>query len=209
MKRTLFPLVSLLFTGAVIPLAAAPPWVDRKPADTAETVYFRALAEADSREAAERSAINSLHAEAARYILVSIRASDTEDSRTVQRGANGAIDEQYTGEFKSEIERHTDMLVSGISTEVHSELYPGSSGRRWRAWALGAASRQKLEAEMAEYPQRISAQYSGLITDGGSLAADIRNRQSIMKALEQKPLHKDAAYLDIPEGRVNLYSYLS
>ncbi|MDR2553669.1 MAG: hypothetical protein LBD31_10975 [Treponema sp.] len=210
MARKVFPWSLLLFAALRIPLAAAPFWVDKQPADTPDTVYFRALAEAEGREAAERSALNNLHAEAARYILVSIHASDREDSRTVQRGANGVINEQYVAEFKSEIESYTDMLVSGIKTEVHSEQYAGSSGRRlWRAWALGAASRQKLEAEMAAYPARISARYSGLIAESGSLAGDIRSRQSILRALETNPLHKDVAYLDLPGGRVNLYDYLS
>jgi hypothetical protein len=210
MTSKFFPLVSLLCAGAVIPLAAAPPWVDRKPADTPATVYFRALAEADAREAAERAAINSLHAEAARYILVSIRAADREDSRTVQRGAEGVISEQYIAEFRSEIESYTDLLVSGIKTELHSEQYAGSSGRtRWRAWALGAASRQELDRERAEYPKRISAQYSSLLTSGGSLAADLRSRQAILQALDKNPLHKAVAVFDTPQGRVNLYDYIA
>jgi hypothetical protein len=186
-----------------------PQWVDRPPEDTAGTVYFQGLAEADSREAAEQSAINNLHAEAARYLLVSIRASDREDTRTVQRGANGVMDEQFVSELRSEMESHTGMLLSGIKTESYSEQQAASAGRRWRAWALGAASRHKLEAEMAEYPAKISAQYSRLIAAGGSLSADIRNRESIMQALDKNPLHKDIAYLDIKTGRVNLYDYLS
>jgi hypothetical protein len=211
--KKLLPLLLMALCAALPQAQTRPPrpqWVDRPPADTADTVYFRSLAEADSREAAEQSAINNLHAEAARYMLVSIRASDREDTRTVQRGANDVIDEQFVSEFKSEIASHTGMLLSGIKTESYCEQQAASYGRRlWRAWALGAASRQKLEAEMAEYPAKISAQYSSLIANGGSLAADIRNRESIMYALDKNPLHKDIAYLDIKTGRVNLYDYLS
>ena len=210
MTGKFFLLVSLLFTGLGLSLAAAPPWADKQPADTAETVYFRAIADnADSREAAEKSAINSLHAEAARYILVSIRASDKEDSRTVQSGVDGAVSEAFVSEFKSEIESYTDMLVSGIKTQVHSETYTGSSGRaRWRAWALGAASRKELDRERAEYPKQISAQYTGLLQKGESLAADVQSRKAIMQALDKNPLHKTVAVFDAPQGQVNLYDYL-
>jgi hypothetical protein len=137
-------LVFLLYTGAAAPLAAAPPWVDRKPADTAETLYFRALAEAERREDAEQSAINNLHAEAARYMLVSVRASNSENSQTDQYGVDGEIRERYTGEFKSEIESHTGMLLSGIQTEVYSEQY---AGRRWRAALAGLGAGHGLPAE--------------------------------------------------------------
>jgi hypothetical protein len=208
--KKLFVILSLAFLGALSWAQSPRPWwVDQKPADTPETVYFRGLAEADSREDAEKSAVNNLHAEAARYVLVSIRASDREDTRTVQRGANGAADEHFVSELRSEIESHTGAILSGIKTESYSEEQAVFSGRRWRAWALGAASRQKLEAETAEYPAKISAQYSRLIASGGSLSADIRNHESVMRALDKNPLHKDIAWLEIKTGRVNLYDYLS
>ncbi|MDR2517108.1 MAG: hypothetical protein LBC88_06990 [Spirochaetaceae bacterium] len=210
MKRW-FMLMSVLWCAVLLEAQTRPAWVDRRPADTTETVYFRALADgAETREDAERAAINSLYAEAASTVMVSVSTSVRERAQTTQRGVNGVLGEQTTIELESATESYSAMLLSGIKTESYSEPYTGVFGRRlFRAWALGAMPRRVLEAEIAAFPEKISARYAALIAAGGSMAADIRNRESIMNALDRTPLHRDVAWLDTAEGRVNLYDYLA
>jgi hypothetical protein len=188
--KNLFFLAAVL---CIVPTLSAqfldkPAWTTRKPPDTAEMSYFTsAVDEFTSEDEAIRSAVNNVNNAVANSTIVYIRSSVSERSRTTESQAEFSVN--------IETDSYTDVILTGIKTEVYSERYINRGNReRYRAWALAAVSKAQAEENRRAYLEAVGKRYvldAAIHRDG--LADALSAYGGVYQALLENPLHRTIA----------------
>jgi hypothetical protein len=112
---------------------------------------------------------------------------------------------------EEEISNFAQAVVSRIGTDrYYTEIYlNGQNQEEYLVYALCQIPRQKAEQDITDFAKNTSERYGRLLVTPPTLHAALSMYGDILDALEENPLHRAVAYYDGPEGRVNLYEYLS
>jgi hypothetical protein len=150
--------------------------------------YFASVVDEFAREdEALRSAINNVNNAVANSIIVYIRSTVSERSRTTESQAEFSIN--------IETDSYTDIILSGINIETYTEWYVNRSNlRRYRAWALAAISKVQAEENRRSYLESVAKRYAldpAIARD--NLTGALSAYSAVYNALLQNPLHRTLA----------------
>jgi hypothetical protein len=176
---------------------------------TDDVIEFRGEGTGTDYAEARAAAMDDIAVQIGRYMYAFI-SSDIQD-RLVYQSENGTTinDTESTG---LDTRIFSEMMVSGITIDREFPL-PRQPDGKYKMILSCLMSQSDLKNQGDQYLRTVVESYAAQLRHsterGGGLAADIRTWQSIMHTLEQNPMHKAIAYLDLPQGRVNLHDYLT
>ncbi|MDR1903772.1 MAG: hypothetical protein LBQ88_16005 [Treponema sp.] len=214
-KPGLFIFIMIAFFSAAhgVPAQAGrPAWVAAKPRDTAALLYFTSSVDNFSgEEEAKKTAINTVYGVVAGHVIVHVQSAASERTQATQTGSGGAVTDDYTTLININTDSFTDIILAGIKTEIYSEAYYNEQKlKRYRAWALASVSPGQIEKNRQAYAQRIeklSQQYSDELSKQDSSFEALRACRRMLAGLD--PLQRSLVEYIGPDGRANLYEYLS
>ena len=172
-----------------------------------DRIEFRGEGSGKDHAEARAGAIKDITVQIGIYMFALVK-SDLQE-RLVYESENGKTirDSEFTG---SETQIISEMAVSNIAIDRE---YPRPGQGSFALTLTCVMSKSSLERQKNQYLQGVTESYAAqmryLTEQGGGLAAAVRGRADIIRALDKNPIHRAIAWLDIPEGRVNLYDYLA
>jgi hypothetical protein len=189
-----------------------PAWIQNKPRDTAAMLYFTsAVDDFAGEEEAKKAAVNAVYSAVAGNIIVYIQSSVSEKTQTAQSGSNDAITGSYNTLVNINTDSFTNIILSGIKTEVYSEAYYNvRNQKRYRAWALASISPRQADENRQAYSEKIeklSQYYSNELSKQDSSFEALRACRRMLSELD--PLQRSLVEYIGPAGRVNLHLYLN
>jgi hypothetical protein len=188
--------------------AARPDWKDAPP-KSAEELYFVGVSKFFSTAAEARNdAREDALVQVMRFYGEYVKSSAAE--KTSITGSSAETLAALISR-EEEIATFAQAVVSQIGTDrYYTEVYlDGLNREEYLVYALCQIPRQKAEQDIADLAKNTSQRYGRLLVRPPTLHAALLMYGEILAALEQNPLHRAVAYYDSPDGRVNLYEYLS
>jgi hypothetical protein len=183
-----------------------PSWISNTPESTAY-LYFTGMAEADTESAARSAAAVQGHAAIAGFYGRLVQAEMIDTSVFVDSMGKTIIDKST---FDEKTISYSNAVLAGVEeVDYYTESSPGRNGGSvYKVWVLCRVSRQRAEADAANFAKNISEQYLSLINSGSAtLYTALHAYTNIINALDADPLHKAVAYHEGAGGRASLYEY--
>ena len=174
-----------------------------------DLIEFRGEGTGRDQTEARAAAMNDIAVQIGRYMFAFISSDYKEQLIYQSENGRPITDTEYT---RLETRILSEMMVSNIAIDKEFPM-PRQPDGKYKIILSCLMSQSGLETQKNRYTHNLvesyAAQFRHIKERGGGLAADVRGWQDIMRTLDKNPLHKAITHLDIPEGRVNLYNYLS
>jgi hypothetical protein len=174
-----------------------------------DLIEFRGEGTGANYAEARAAAMDDIAVQIGRYMYAFISSDWREQLIYQSKNGKTTDDAEYTG---LDTRIFSEMAVSNITIDQEFPQ-PRQPDGKYKTLLSCLMSQSSLEKQKDQYLRAIVESYAAQLRHsaerGGGLAADVRSWQAVMQTLEKNPMHKAVAYLDIAQGRVNLYDYLA